>query len=237
MRTMNQRTGRRAVTLVEVIVATAILAVAAAYSISAMIVAARMARTSQQELIAIEVLNRVVEQVRAAPLYNFLGDPTVAGTAPVGPGNSEDITFTHPRTIVYDADIAQNAITFTATFEWWGFGPVANASGTTLEFSTAGWPRNADGDVEIDPVGRRVVIREGSGRGQMAEITGFTETGTDTGRFTVTNAFNGWTDANWMVTPNTTSFYEVDAGRNVRVTVTWPNGDPMIRDVFVPFRP
>lgn len=225
---------RRAMSLIEVMIAVGILAIVTLTSVTTMIGASRLARDAQEDMMALELVNQQIELVRAGVPYSSLGRTDLAGTDP-----DNDATFTLDRDIVYDEQFPTNGPTFTVSYRWSGFGTVEASGNNYIEYPDAlGW------GTDFDYTGRHLLIRPDSvfKRSQIGLITSHDPS---TRRITVDCALNGWTDANWSVNPPVGTNFEIDGGRTCQLTISWvPRGKPddddnrrtVTREVFVPWR-
>ncbi len=218
-----KRTRRRAVTLVEVVISAAILAFVSVGAMSALVVSTKMAMHAQEDMMALEFLNRQVELVKSTGSYANLGVSEFAGT----------------EVFEYDPNFTQNGPTFTVEYEWYGFGVVTSATTTSLSFNGSTWPgdvsfQNAAGEFD----GHYVVLRRGN---QVARITGHSKSG-NTHTFSIDYALNGWANSSWGTNPLAGDAFEVDGGKWCRITVNWnspqnsTNARSHSREVFVPWR-
>lgn len=211
---------RRAVTLTEVVIATGILALISAGSISTMLVASRMSRDALEDLIALEVVNRQTELLRSigAGQYALLGTeemPEFFGT----------VTFEG------DPEIEGNLPTFNITYEWYGFGFATGGGASGVSFDDSDWPD------DIDFTGHRVVLRPtGAIRTSgIANITSHSD-----GSFGIDAAINGHPIQTWGFNVPSGTYFEVDAGKWVRMTAAWTTSSgserEVVRDIFLPWR-
>jgi prepilin-type N-terminal cleavage/methylation domain-containing protein len=200
---------KAAFSLLEVLIASTILAIVLLGAITGLLFVSRMSLAAQQDLMAMEVLERESELIRAAPNYRALGDPDMAVAHPTNPVYT-DQSFTIRRERVYDPQFPDSAPIFTLDYTWYGFGEATGGSSDSLDFDQDDWPEG------VDMTGRYVILREGTGAGQMARITDHTP-----GRFELDAAFNGYGISNLLVAPASGTRFEVDGGKWVRVTARW----------------
>jgi prepilin-type N-terminal cleavage/methylation domain-containing protein len=224
------RRNREAFTLLEVVIASGILAIVLASAMTGILFVSRMSQAAQQDLMAMEVLERETELIRAAPNYAALGDPAFSGPHPTNPAYDEQ-SFTEQRIRAYDPNFENGGPTFRIDYTWYGFGEASGGAANRLEFDQTGWPEGVDFEGNI------LILREGPGAGQMARIDDHLE-----GQFVLNTAFNGYTRAELVVPPASGTRFEVDGGKWVRVTARWtPPGGGVERVVermlFVGNRP
>jgi prepilin-type N-terminal cleavage/methylation domain-containing protein len=198
-----------AFTLLEVLIASTILAIVLLGAITGLLFVSRMSLAAQQDLMAMEVLERESELIRAAPNYAALGDTDRTGPHPTNPVYP-DQSFTDERLRVYDPQFPDSAPTFALNYTWYGFGEATSGSGDSLSFDENDWPEG------VDMTGRFVILRAGPGAGQIARITSHTA-----GQFELDAAFNGYAISDLLVPPGSGTRFEVDGGKWVRVTARW----------------
>ncbi len=221
--------------MLEVLIASGILAIVFLGAMTGLLFVTRMSQAAQQDLMAMEVLDRESELIRATPSYASLGPNSShrGGVRPPLPPNVvydtdvyPDLSFSRPRrpnpvsdmdlpAIRYDPDAGP---VFAIDYTWYGFGVATGGTTGSLTFNetdpTTGersWPEG------IDFTGSYVILREGPGAGQMARITSHTA-----GQFELNAAFNGYESSNLQIAPvaGQTTF-EVDGGKWVRITARW----------------
>ncbi len=231
------RRSTRGVTLIEVLIASGILAIVSLATVSTLLAASRMSVSAQEDMMALEIVNRQVELVRSSGIYSNLGNPS---PIPSGARNyvADEIIPSDPNfpSNGTDSSIIKNGVTFTVSYQWYGFGTISNASSNSISFDGTGWPDSlfpASGTPKF--VGRMVILRQGN---QMAKITNHTKSG-NTHTFTIDYDLNDYGTSNWGTTPLVGEPFEVDGGKWVRVVVSWESfGKPrsVRRHLFVPWR-
>ncbi len=243
--------------LVEVLIASAILAVITLAMFATLVLSTRISREAQRQLIALEVINRQAELIRGAPNYFRLG---VVDTDTGGWGDTIE-GFVHPDFVRSDPDNPDVTTTFRVRYEWSGFGLVRSADSNSFEAEIfRNQPYELDWGI-MDFTGHRVLLRDGQGAGQMANITDMDITvsgGVITSvSFDIDCAFNGYSVSSWGLIPglnaatNERTYFEIDGGKTCRITAEWlldPDLDPtdsdnwteeniasIQRTIFVPF--
>jgi prepilin-type N-terminal cleavage/methylation domain-containing protein len=211
------RRKHRGLSLVEVLIAVGILAIVSLASVTAMLAAGRMSRSAVEDMMALEFVNRQAELMRSSRIYSRLGVNDFTGT----------------QTFQYDPATfgATTAPVFTINYEWYGFGTVTGATGTSIRFDDSTWPSG------VDFSGHRCLLRP-TGLGTSAAIANITAHGN--GSFTTDSAFNGWNQTDWEFAVPNGMYFEVDGGKWCRMTITWQTGTgrarTYTRTVFVPWR-
>lgn len=224
-------TRRRGFSLLEVIIASGVLAITVTGAITAMYVTSRMARDARYDIMAMEALNRQVELLKAGDYENlgpryidvpdFEGLPTnnyVRGDSPLAPEPWE-------APLVYDPGVPDNAPTFTVDYQWYGFGIGTNGSDQDIQVDASTWPADIDG---TEFIGSYLTTPQGpwTGGGQAMLITGATASGTGASRrirFTLSarliNDFTNGTQARVAFGAGTP--FQIDGGKWCRVSVSW----------------
>lgn len=254
---------RRAFTMVEVIIASAILAITVLAAITAMFAASRMARDARYDMMAMEALNRQVEVLRTSE-YEYLGNTSNVNYHPYNfvaaalddNDTSDDAADREAWEdgFAYDPGHPDNAPIFTYNYEWYGFGVATGGSGNTLVIDATNWPDDVFANVS-DFVGSYVTSPvyqdeesevDNPGGGQIARIQSASTTGVGAGRQITFNL-------DMQVTPDFTqvtalsppfqagTYYQMDGGKWCRVSVEWQppwSEDPAdrqrrIRDIFI----
>ncbi len=213
----------RAVTLVEVVIAVAIMAFVAVGAMGALVVSTKMAMHAQEDMMALEFMNRQVELIKSSGTYSNLGV-------------SE---FDTTETFEYDPNFINNGPTFTVQYEWYGFGTLSSATNSTVTVDATGWPGDVvfdDGSGAFD--GHYLILRDDN---QIARITGHSKSGT-THTFTIDYTMNSWPTGTWGTLPLAGDPFEVDGGKWCRITINWNSPEnstnlrSVTREVFVPWR-
>lgn len=243
----------RGITLIEILIASAILTVVALTAIGSMVMASALSRFAHEDMMAVEIANRQIELIRSAPSYRHLGIREVWNTTSTPPeminpaflngdftGTSYKAVY-NDEAVQYDPQFPANGPTFNIAYEWYGFGVVQSATNSTLSVQVfTGQPYYQDWS-KVNFVGRRVLIREGSGRGQIANITAQSSSASAC-TLSTSCALNGYSTSSWSVNPGFGSYFEVDGGKTVKITITWTkqgrqtSQGRIVRWAFVPFR-
>lgn len=230
---MKRRTGirPRGLTLVEVVIATVIVMMVAGGAVSAILFSTRVALSAQEDMMALEMVNRQIEMLKSDGDYVQLGLPP--GDPLKLPGA---IDYWNDVTFDYDPNFPANGPQFTVDHQWYGFGRVTGSTASSITFTATNWP------TDVDFTGRYVVIRNGN---HIAKITADSG-GSGSRTFTIDYALNGWGNSEWGVIPLPGDRFEVDGGKWCRVTISWTsprNAEPtpentrtVRREVFVPWR-
>jgi hypothetical protein len=199
-----------------VLIASTILAIGVLGAVTGILFVTRMSLAARQDMIVAGLLNREVELIRAAPSYEALGNPGMAGPHPTNPVYAER-SFTEPQVRIADPQFPDSAPQFTIEYTWYGFGEATGGASNRLTFDQSGWPTG------VDFTGNYLILRQGPGAGQMTLITDHAE-----GQFDLDAAVNGYGISELLVPPAAGTRFEVDGGKWVRVTARWqstPNED------------
>jgi hypothetical protein len=140
--------------------------------------------------------------------------------------------FVHPDFVRSDPDNPDVTTTFRVRYEWSGFGLVRSADSNSFEAEIfRNQPYELDWGI-MDFTGHRVLLRDGQGAGQMANITDMDITvsgGVITSvSFDIDCAFNGYSVSSWGLIPglnaatNERTYFEIDGGKNLAASP--PNG-------------
>lgn len=211
---------RRAVTLTEVVIAVGILALISAGSISTMLVSSRMSRDALEDLLALEVVNRQTELLRSigSGQYALLGTDQV-------PEFFGTVTFEG------DPEIEGNLPEFNITYDWYGFGFATGGGTGGVSFDQSSWPSG------VDFTGHRVVLRP-TGAIRTSGIANITSH--SNGSFSINAAINGHPVSGWGFNVPAGTYFEVDAGKWVRMTASWTTSSgserEVVREIFLPWR-
>lgn len=218
-------------TLLEVVVAAMIIMMVAAGAISAILFSTRVAMAAQEDMMALEMVNRQVELLKSDGIYFQLGLP------PGDPGKiTGEVDYWADIEFDYDPNFPANGPRFTCDYQWYGFGRVTGATANTLTFNAQNWP------TDVNFTGRYLVMRSGN---QLARIT--SDSGGNSSRtFGIEYDLNGWSGENWGTIPLAGERFEVDGGKWCRMTISWTsprnaadtpdNTRSVQREVFIPWR-
>lgn len=211
----------RGLTFIEVLIASSILVIVSMAALTALVVSSRIARDAIDDVIAMEMANRQIELIRAAADYNILG---------LADDGSQISGFVDDDVIVYDPQFPDNGPTFTISYQWLGFGMVSSATASSITFNDP----NA-GDVNY--TGNRLILRRGAGEGQIVKITNHTWT-TNSSTFAISADLNEYGEDDFAVIPNSTTYFEVDGGKSLRMTLAWQtksgSNRNLTRTLFIP---
>lgn len=221
----------RAFSLLEVIIASAVLAITVTGAVTAMYTSSRMSRDARYDIMAMEALNRQIELLKAAD-YENLGPPVANVPDFVGLATNNFVRGDSPLTpepwetpFQYDPEYADNAPVFTVDYQWYGFGVATNGSDQDIQVDASTWPDDIDGS---QFVGSYLTTPQGAwgGGGQIMRITGATASGTGASRrvrFTLTaRLINDFTnDQQARVAFSAGTPYQIDGGKWCRVSVSW----------------
>jgi prepilin-type N-terminal cleavage/methylation domain-containing protein len=184
---------RRGFTLVELMIAIAILAFVFSALLTALVYMYRAGHTSKKTLFAAELAQSAVEEARGFAVAFLETNPV-----PIGNYTVEGDSFSDPGT--YDPPVYNVQVTFK------GYGQVSAAGGSSLTVDMG------LGQAPMEPnefVGHHLMITMGPGVGQIRRIVGNTA---DT--LTV--------DAPWDAPqPTNASRFRIDGGVTIESTVTW----------------
>lgn len=196
---------RAGMTLAEVVIALALLLIVSVSYLASTTFNARMARAAQIDVYAVELTNRIIEEMRMAN-YDNLGTHVGA-----------EARFMAPQTFQMDPENPDRLPPFTVTTEFMGFGMVSSSGPNSL---TAIIPTDtAFPDWSgIDWTGRLVMIKDGDDSGQIAHITS-----NDATTLQIVRALDGSGSGSWIRNPDAGNYFEIDNGKTVRVTVDWIN--------------
>lgn len=247
------RPAERGITLIEILIASGILAVVTLTAIGSMVMASALSRFAHEDMMAVEIANRQIELIRSAPSYRHLGTLEVWNTTSTPPSltfpaflngdftGSQYKAVYNDESVQYDPQFPANGPTFNISYEWYGFGVAQSATNNSITVRVfTGQPHYQDWS-KVDFTGRRLLIREGSGRGQIANITAQSSSASAC-TLSTSCALNGYSTTGWSVNPAFGSYFEVDGGKTVKVTITWTkrgrqsSQGRIVRWAFVPFR-
>lgn len=192
---------RAAFSLLEVMIAMAILLIVSLSFTTGVIFNARTGVRNKSELFALELINRTIEEMRNPAIYEQLG--TSVGAAAV---------YLNPRTFPYDPAEPADTVNYTVTCRFSGFGTVASASGSTLRANLIGnnaWETN-------EWQGRLVMVKRGTGGGQVASITA-----NDGNTLTISRNLDGTSGSGWYKNPVAGDYFEIDNGKTVEIIIDW----------------
>jgi len=213
---------RRAVTLIEVMIAALIMGVVTIGAITTLLVSSRMALNAQEDMMALEMLNRQVELVKSDGEYANIGTNQPSGV----------VDFFGTDTIPYDPNFPDTAPVFTVEYEWFGFGTISSTTSNSMTFDSSDWPADTP-----DFTDHFLILREGN---QIARISADTGPGSDTRTFTIDYNLNDWGNASWGTFPPNGARFEIDGGKWCRITMSWEQAGggtrTSSREVFVPWR-
>lgn len=194
----------RGLSLVEVLIALAILGVVSLSFIGSLIFTSRTAHATTSRIFAVELANRTVEELRALGETNY----EILGT-----DTGDAARFLQEQTFDKDPVSSGQTIQFTVSCDFKGFGTVSSAGSNSL---TAVIPADYPQWETNEWVGQMVMIKDGDGSGQIAYITANTA---DT--LTITTNLSGSGGGSWMRTPSAGDEFEINNGKTVVITISW----------------
>lgn len=209
-------------TLVEVVIAIAIVAFVSMTMYSSAIYTTRQTIHNVDHLYALQVLNSATAKVRTAR-YNKL----TKASEDVG-ANEYEKQFFSPQTINSDSK-NPNSTAYTLTYEMKGFGKGITAGGGGSGSYVLSLPKES-GDWKADDFkGRLLVVTGGSGVNQVMYIkSNAASQGNQGSAKTVavqlTKNLDGTGSVDWPVAVGSSSIFAVDYGLYCETVVTWDGG-------------
>ena len=194
----------QAFTLLEVVIALALLAVASVAFTSGLVYSARTAKSAKTDVYAISVINRVIEELRSSD-YDRLGGSTGA-----------EARFLSPILYDMDPDVPDaETTTFTVNVRFFGFGTIQSATGNSLTAVIPNSPAWPTWRTDMF-AGRYVMITTGSGRGQVAYIQS-----NNANSLTISRDLDGTPGQGWIQAPAAGAGFVIDNGKMAEINVTW----------------
>lgn len=192
----------RGFTLIEAIIALSILLLVSLSFFASLLASSRSAQVGRANIYAIQLMDRILEELRAADFDN-LGN-TVTGAA--------ENRFNSNQTFNLQIANAVN-LPYTVSCKFLGFGTVASATATSL---TPNFPANYPAWTTDQWKGRAVVVTDGVAKCCMAYVNSNTAN-----TLTISRNLDGSGGGGWWTTPVAGDTYLIDNGKSVQVTITW----------------
>jgi len=198
-------TSARGVTLLEVVIAIAIIAAVSIGMYASSVYTARQNEDNLEREYAVQILEMGVAKARVAD-FTKIADTTLTSTAYENQFNSS--------TNVNVDSLSPDFPTYKLAYKFTGWGTVNSASAGNL---TADFPANVSKWEPNEWTGHFVVVATGSGGNQMMRITKNTAQ-----KLTVTNKLGSGSSSTWLSgTPTSGAEFYIDNGKFVDVTVSW----------------
>lgn len=206
---MTLRKTRKGLTLVEIMIALIIAAVASIAFMTSIVVMLHQTAENRRHALGVQMAE-YYQSLALAASYHRIGTASVEDT-------DFEFLFTHtadnPLEVLSDSSHPDRSLAYRVWFEVTGFGEVSSASSSSL---TAALPAGQQWNVN-EWQNNYLTITQGRGRGQIMRIVSNTaNTLSLTADLTGANTSQGF-----RIVPDDTSRFVINNGKTVRIAISW----------------